>query len=115
MPFLRATMFDHGSARPKRFMYHLGHVLLKLGLWKELKGPIIQQQLDKELSRLGTETSVQYQEAVRYCIAHGESSSDEQSDYETFQRNFYQSVISPLREMVKRGEMDDMECQETIN
>ncbi|SCO42625.1 uncharacterized protein FFNC_08633 [Fusarium fujikuroi] len=115
MPFLRATMFDHGSARPKRFMYHLGHVLLKLGLWKELKGPIIQQQLDKELSRLGTETSIQYQEAVRYCIAYGESSSDEQSDYETFQRNFYQSVISPLREMVKRGEMDDMECQETIN
>ncbi|KAG4286370.1 hypothetical protein FPRO06_07630 [Fusarium proliferatum] len=115
MPFLRATMFDHGSTRPKRFMYHLGHVLLKLGLWKELKGPIIQQQLDKELSRLGTETSVQYQEAVRYCIAHGESSSDEQSDYETFQRNFYQSVISPLREMVKRGEMDDMECQETID
>ncbi|KAL9564503.1 hypothetical protein ACKAV7_010955 [Fusarium commune] len=59
MPFLRAAMFDHGSARPKRFMYHLGHVLLELGLWKELKGQIIQQQLDKELSRLGTETSVQ--------------------------------------------------------
>ncbi|KAI7761099.1 hypothetical protein LZL87_011504 [Fusarium oxysporum] len=112
MPFLRAAMFDHGSARPKRFMYHLGHVLLELGLWKELKGQIIQQQLDKELSRLGTETSVQYQEAVRYCMAYGESSDDEQSDYEMFQRNFYQSVISPLREMVKRGEMNDMECQE---
>ncbi|ENH72136.1 hypothetical protein FOC1_g10006508 [Fusarium oxysporum f. sp. cubense race 1] len=112
MPFLRAAMFDHGSTRPKRFMYHLGHVLLELGLWKELKGQIIQQQLDKELSRLGTETSVQYQEAVRYCMAYGESSDDEQSDYEMFQRNFYQSVISPLREMVKRGEMNDMECQE---
>ncbi|KAI3575959.1 hypothetical protein IWW34DRAFT_852119 [Fusarium oxysporum f. sp. albedinis] len=112
MPFLRAAMFDHGSTRPKRFMYHLGHVLLELGLWKELKGQIIQQQLDKELSRLGTETSVQYQEAVRYCMAYGESSDDEQSDYEMFQRNFYQSVISPLREMVKRGEMNDMECQD---
>ncbi|KAG7409547.1 hypothetical protein Forpe1208_v011707 [Fusarium oxysporum f. sp. rapae] len=115
MPFLRAAMFDHGSARPKRFMYHLGHVLLELGLWKELKGQIIQQQLDKELSRLGTETSVQYQEAVRYCMAYGESSDDEQSDYEMFQRNFYQSVISPLREMVMRGEMNDMECQETTD
>ncbi|KAF6524845.1 hypothetical protein HZS61_010640 [Fusarium oxysporum f. sp. conglutinans] len=112
MPFLRAAMFDHGSTRPKRFMYHLGHVLLELGLWKELKGQIIQQQLDKELSRLGTETSVQYQEAVRYCMAYGESNDDEQRDYEMFQRNFYQSVISPLREMVKRGEMNDMECQE---
>ncbi|KAF4444186.1 hypothetical protein FACUT_767 [Fusarium acutatum] len=113
MPFLRASMFDRGSARPKRFMYHLGHVLLELGLWRELKGQIIQQQLDKELSRLGTETSVQYQEAVRYCMAYGENSDDEQSDYEMFQRNFYQSVISPLREMVKRGETNDMECQET--
>ncbi|KAF4948184.1 hypothetical protein FGADI_9812 [Fusarium gaditjirri] len=115
MPFLRAAMFDHGSARPKRFMYHLGHVLLELGLWRELKGQIIQQQLDKELSRLGTETSVQYQEAVRYCMAYGESGDDDQSDYEVFQRNFYQSVISPLREMVKRGEMNDMECLETTD
>ncbi|KAH7258905.1 uncharacterized protein BKA55DRAFT_673323 [Fusarium redolens] len=115
MPFLQTAMFDHGSGRPKRFMYHLGHVLLELGLWKELKGQIIKQQLDKELSRLGTETSVQYQEAVRYCMAYGESSDDEQSDYEMFQRTFYQSVISPLREMVKRSEVDDMECQETID
>ncbi|RGP60639.1 hypothetical protein FSPOR_10519 [Fusarium sporotrichioides] len=107
MPFLRAAMFDHGSGRPKRFMYHLGHVLLELGLWKELKGQIPKQQLDKELSRLGTETSVQYQEAVRYCMAYGESSDDEQSDYEMFQRTFYQSVIGPLREMVKRSEVDD--------
>jgi hypothetical protein len=45
-------------------------------------------------------------------MAYGESSDDEQSDYEMFQRNFYQSVISPLREMVKRGEMNDMECQD---
>ncbi|KAF9774495.1 hypothetical protein IL306_007499 [Fusarium sp. DS 682] len=115
MPFLRAAMFDHGSGKPKKFMYHLGHVLLELGLWKELKGQIIKQQLDKELSRLGTETSVQYQEAVRYCMAYGESSDDETSDYEMFQRTFYQSVISPLREMVKRSEVDDMECQETID
>ncbi|KAF4451548.1 hypothetical protein F53441_5505 [Fusarium austroafricanum] len=107
MPFLRAEIFDSESRRPTKFMYYLGYVLLELGLWKELKRPILKQQLDMELSRLGTETSVQYQEAVRYCIAYGESSRNEASDYDMFQRRFYQSVISPLREMVNRAEADD--------
>jgi hypothetical protein len=108
MPFLRAEMFNHGCGGLGKFMFNLGFVLLELGLWKQLQfrttGFNYNKELDKELNSLGNQTGAPYQEAVRYCVRYNEIGHSDPNDNHIFERTFYQKVISPLREMVKRTE-----------
>ncbi|RSL41200.1 hypothetical protein CEP53_012893 [Fusarium sp. AF-6] len=106
-PFLRAKILKHGGGKLEKFMFNLGFVLLQLGLWKQIEvhtpGRIFDRVLEHHLSCLGTSTSDEFQEAVRYCVEFGKC-GDYDGDDNDFQQTFYQKVISPLREMAKRVE-----------
>ncbi|RSM17167.1 hypothetical protein CDV31_004060 [Fusarium ambrosium] len=102
MPFLRAKIFKHGCGKLEKFMSKLGFVLLQVGLWERL---IHDKDLENQLSRLGTNTSTEFQEAVRYCVEFA-TYGDYHGDDNDFQQTFYQKVISPLRETAKAVERE---------
>ncbi|KAI8686508.1 hypothetical protein NCS55_00327000 [Fusarium keratoplasticum] len=112
MPFLRAEIFKHGCGKLEKFMFNLGFVLLQVGLWKQLPvrtpGHIFDRVLEDQLSRLGLDTTTEFQEAVRYCVEFSRYGDCHRDDND-FQQAFYQKVISPLRKMAKMPVTDKIE------